>query len=146
MDRTNGSLTGGDQDEGCSSVDNTSSGREDGSRTVLDGLIDTPVEIGGGGRRFGAVQFRVSMEILELELSDHMCLHGRNRSSELSGVGATERQLAILVWFRGRGLKRDGNNVGWDGSLAEEVVRDCGDGGICVWRQGANRQVDGSDP
>jgi hypothetical protein len=63
MVRSNGSLTGGDEDEGGSSVDNTSSGREDGSCTVLDGLVDTPVEAGGGSRRTGAVQFRVGGDL-----------------------------------------------------------------------------------
>ena len=78
MIRSNGSLTGGDEDQGGSSVDDTSSGREDGSCTVLDGLVDTPEFVGGGSPRAGAVQFRVSTEILELEFSDHMYLHGRN--------------------------------------------------------------------
>jgi len=30
--------------------------------------------------------------------------------------------------------------------VAEEIIRDCTDGSICVWIQGANRQVDKSDP
>ena len=63
--------------------------------------------------------FRVSMEILESELSDHACLHGCDRSRVLSGVGATEGQLAILAVVGRRGLKRHGNQVRWDGPLAE---------------------------
>ena len=90
------SLTSGDVDEGGSSVDNTSRVREDRSWAVRDGLVDTPVAVGGGSRRRGAVQFRVSTEISELELSDHIYLHFRNRSSVLIAVGGTERQLTIL--------------------------------------------------
>ena len=77
MVSSNGSPTSGDEDESGSSVDNTGSGREDGSCTVLDGLVDTPVQAGGGSRRMGAVQFHVSMEISGLDLSD-MYLHGRD--------------------------------------------------------------------
>ncbi len=95
--RSNGSLTGGDEDESGSSIDNTSSGREDGGgSTVADGLVDTPEFAGGESPCTGTVQFRVSMQILELEISDHTCLHERECSSELSRVGATERQLAVL--------------------------------------------------
>ena len=96
--RSNGSLTGGDEDEGGSSVDNTSSGREDGGRsTVPDGLVDTPEFAGGESPSTGAVQFRVNMQSLELELRDHTCLHECECSGELSGVGTTECQLAVLV-------------------------------------------------
>jgi hypothetical protein len=56
-------LTGGEQDQGRSGVDNASSAREDRSRTVLDGLVDAPVEAGRVSRRRRAVQFRVSMEL-----------------------------------------------------------------------------------
>lgn len=66
--RRNWSLTGGEQDKGRSGVDNTGRGREDSSRTVLNGLVDTPVLAGRVSRRRRAVQFRVRMEILELEL------------------------------------------------------------------------------
>ena len=82
----------------------------------------------------------------KLKLRDRACLHPRYRSSELSGVGTTECQLAILLAASCRGLKRHSNLVRWDSSLAEQVVRDCGDGRICVWRQSPNRQVDRSDP
>ena len=58
------SLTSDEEDQGGSSVDNTSRVREDSSGIVRDGLVDTPVAIGGGSRRTGAVQFPVSMEIL----------------------------------------------------------------------------------
>ena len=86
------------------------------------------------------------MEILELELSDHACLHGCDRSGVLGGVGATEGQLAILAVVGRRGLKRHGNKVRWDGPLAEQVIGDCGDGGIFVWRQCSDGQVYRSDP
>jgi hypothetical protein len=62
----------------------------------------------------------VSVNILKLE-SDH---------AELSGVSASERQLAILDRFSGRGLKRHGKKVGRDSSLQEEIFRDRADGGI----------------
>ena len=139
-------LTGSDEDEGGSSVDNTSSGRQDGGgSTVPDRLVDTPEFTGGGSRRTRAVQIRVSVDSLELQLSDHPCLHSRDRPSDPGGVGAAERQLAIHDQCRVRGLKRHTNNVRWDSFLTEKVVRDCGDGGSCVGRQGTNRQVDGSD-
>ena len=53
------SLTGGKQDKGGSGVDNTGSGREDGSRAVLDGLVDTPVLVSWVSRRGGAIQLYV---------------------------------------------------------------------------------------
>ena len=62
----NWSLTGSEQDKGRSGVDNTGRGREDGGRTVLDGLVDTPVAVSRGSRRRWTVQFGVRMEILEL--------------------------------------------------------------------------------
>ena len=86
------------------------------------------------------------MDLLELELGDRAYLHERDWPSELSGVGATERQLAILDRFHSRWLKRYANNVRCDSSLVEEVVRDCRDGGIYVRNQGTNRQVSRSDP
>ena len=58
------SLTSGDKNQGGPSVEDTSRVREDSSGIVRDGLIDTPVVIGGGSRRTGAVQ-HVSMEIFE---------------------------------------------------------------------------------
>ena len=142
--RRNRSLTGGDQDQRGSSVNDASSGREDRSSTILDGLVDAPVEVRRLSRSGGAVQFWVSIE--KLKLSDRACLHPRYRSSELGGVGTTERQLAILLAAGCRGLKGHCNLVNWDGSLAEKVVRDSGDRGICVRRQRPNRQVDRSDP
>jgi hypothetical protein len=65
--RRNRELTGGEQDQGSSGVDNTSSAREDRSGTILDRLVDTPVEAGRVSRRRRAVRFRVSMEVFELE-------------------------------------------------------------------------------
>ena len=64
--RGNRLLTGGEQDKGGSGVDNTSSSRENGSRTVLDGLVDTPVLVSWGSRRGRAIQLYVSNEILHL--------------------------------------------------------------------------------
>jgi hypothetical protein len=65
--RINPSLTGGEEDNGRSVIDNTSSGRENRSSAVFDGLVDTPVvEVGRVSCRRRAVQFRVSTEILEL--------------------------------------------------------------------------------
>jgi hypothetical protein len=61
--RRNWEITGGEQDKGGSGVDDTSSAREDRSRTVLDGLVDTPVEAGRVSRRRRAVQSHVSMEL-----------------------------------------------------------------------------------
>ena len=142
--RRNRSLTGGDQDQGSPGVDDASSGREDRSSAVLDGLVDAPVEARRLSRSVGADQFSVSME--KLRLSDRACLHPRYRSSELSGVGTTECQLAILLAAGCRGLKRHCNLVNWDSSLAEKVVRDSGDRGLCIWRQRPNGQVDRSDP
>ena len=64
---SNGILTGGKEDEGGSSVDNTGSVRQDGGRsTVPDGLVDTPEFAGGSSRRARAVQLRVSMDLLKL--------------------------------------------------------------------------------
>ena len=55
--RRNSSLTGRDQDQRGSCVDNTSSGRENGRRAVFNGLVNTPVGVGGGSRRGGAFHF-----------------------------------------------------------------------------------------
>ena len=60
-------LTGSDENEGGPSIDNTSSGRQDvGRSTVPDGLVDTPEFPGGGNRRTGAVQLRISMDLTSL--------------------------------------------------------------------------------
>ena len=49
--KSNGRLTGSDKYQGSSSVDDTSSGRQDEGRltTVHDGLVNTPEIVGGGG-------------------------------------------------------------------------------------------------
>jgi hypothetical protein len=75
LSRRNWPLTGGEQDQGGSGVDNTGRGREDCGGTVLNGLVDTPVLVGWVSHRGGAIQSRVSNEILQSELSDHGCLH-----------------------------------------------------------------------
>ncbi len=69
--------------------------------------------------------------MLELELSDYVCLHERDGSSELSRVSATKGQLAILDGCIGCGLKGHGNKVCRDSSLGEEVVRQYGQGTTC---------------
>ena len=53
------SLTRGKQNKGGSSVDNTGSSREDGSRAVLDGLVDAPVLVSWVSRRGGAIKLYV---------------------------------------------------------------------------------------
>ena len=56
-------LTGSNEDEGGSSVDNTSSGRQDvGRSTVPDRLVDTPEITGGGNRSTRAIQLRVNID------------------------------------------------------------------------------------
>ena len=59
-----------------------------------------------GDNRTRVIQLDVSMDLLDLGLSDHACALERDWPSKLSGVGATERQLAILDRCRGCGLKK----------------------------------------
>ena len=119
--KSNGKLTGSDEHQGSSSVDDTSSVLQDGGRmtTVHDGLVNTPEKVGGEGFRSRTVQLRISTDCLDLEPSDNACLHIRDRPSVLSGVGATECQLAIVDRFLVRGLKRHGNKVRLDSVLTE---------------------------
>jgi len=54
-------LTGGEEDEGGSSVNDTGGGREDGGGSAVpDGLADTPEFASMDRRRTGAVRFRVN--------------------------------------------------------------------------------------
>jgi hypothetical protein len=97
---------------------NTSCAGEDASGgTVPDGLIDTPVLVRWGGRRNGAIQFPVSANRDILESEGVQCLHPGDGSSELSGISATERQLAILHRRSGRRFKSHGKEVGGDSPL-----------------------------
>ena len=55
-------LTGGDEREGGSSIDNTSIGPQDGRTTVRDGRDNTPEKAGGENRRTRPVQLGVSID------------------------------------------------------------------------------------
>jgi hypothetical protein len=72
-------------------------------------------------------------------------LHERDVSSEFGRVGATECQLTIRDRCRICRFKVYGDNIRCDGSLAEEVIRDCRDIVTPGWQQGADRQVRGAN-
>lgn len=73
----------------------------------------------------------------------------RDVPNELAVVDTTKRQFAVCDRCRSRGLKGHGDEVLWDQSLCEEIVRDCRDGRLTVlpkvMLEGIKRQVCGTN-
>ena len=112
---------GGEQDQGCASIDNTSSGTQDRRSTIRHRLINTPVptsRAGTSNRYIG------------------------NISCSLGRVGCAEVQLSGSIRLSGRDVV-DTNEICTDGTSREKAV---GDGGyrLATW-ECAFRQADGAD-
>jgi len=105
-----GECVAGQENQGCSGIDNAGGRRENSGRSKCDGLIYPPEFV--CGRSFG--EWRE-----------------RDAAGELGGIGATESELAIGYLVGGGGLKRHRHKSGRDFPLSDQVLGHCRNRGAC---------------